>query len=140
MKNLMHIEQELKDNDTALSQSHEALWNGTQWYQEATKETAVYPQEPTDTALSYLSLGLASEAGEVAGKVKKWLRGDYNEMPNGADHSTRDIKAEMGDVFWYLSELCNHLKLDMQDVMEDNIRKLRYRAASNTIKGDGDVR
>jgi NTP pyrophosphatase (non-canonical NTP hydrolase) len=132
MKNLRHVEEELRDNDTALSQTHEALWNGTQWYQEATKEFALYPE---DRALAYLTLGLSSEAGEVAGKLKKWIRGDYDWNKLHAD-----MKAEMGDVFWYLSQLCNHFGWDMQDVMEDNIRKLRERKRLNTIKGSGDDR
>lgn len=40
-------------------------------YQTATRETAIYPKEQ---ALVYLTLGLTSEAGEVAGKVKKIIR------------------------------------------------------------------
>ena len=37
-------------------------------YQEATKQTAKYPPSQ---ALEYLSLGIASEAGEVAGKMNQ---------------------------------------------------------------------
>ena len=37
-------------------------------YVELTKQTAIYPP---DTFLEYLTLGLASEAGEVSGVVKK---------------------------------------------------------------------
>ena len=46
-------------------------------YQERAKSTAVYPSE---RALEYLSLGLASEAGEVASLVSKWVRGDKKEI------------------------------------------------------------
>ena len=40
-------------------------------YQDASECTAIYPKT---VAIEYLSLGLVSEAGEVAGKVKKALR------------------------------------------------------------------
>ena len=41
-------------------------------YQEATAETAIYPEAGTGSqiALAYVALGL-SEAGEIQGKVKK---------------------------------------------------------------------
>lgn len=49
----------------------------------------------------YLSLGAISEAGEVAGKYKKWLRGDY-----GSWIAFRSmVKYEIGDVLWYIAML-----------------------------------
>jgi len=36
-------------------------------YQNGTAATAIYPRHDTFVALSYLGLGLASEAGEAAG-------------------------------------------------------------------------
>ena len=40
-------------------------------YEQQAGETAIFPK---DKALEYLALGLTSEAGEVAGKVKKLIR------------------------------------------------------------------
>ena len=40
-------------------------------YQLNAKETAIYPKK---RCLEYLALGLSSESGEVAGKIKKLLR------------------------------------------------------------------
>ena len=40
-------------------------------YQKAAETTAIYSKK---TALEYLSLGLASEAGEVAGHIAKYYR------------------------------------------------------------------
>ena len=54
-------------------------------YQEKAKATAIYPKKD---ALPYLSLGLVSEAGEVAGKIKKLIR----------DGTQSDVASEIGDV------------------------------------------
>ena len=45
-------------------------------YQEKTMSTAIYPEAGTgsDMEIFYLSLGITSEAGEIAGKVKKYIR------------------------------------------------------------------
>ena len=40
-------------------------------YQVFTRTTAIYPKDKADV---YLALGLASESGEVAGKLKKHIR------------------------------------------------------------------
>lgn len=100
-------------------------------YQDKTGTTAVYPKEK---ALEYLALGLVSEAGEVAGKVKKFLRGDYDVVPRD------DLEKEMGDVLWYLAQLCALLGLDLGDVAQINLDKLQARQQSNTLQGDGDNR
>ena len=69
-------------------------------YQQETMKTAVYDK---DVAVTYLALGLASEAGEVAGKVKKWVRGDTSYV------DTDEIAKELGDVLWYVSQMAETL-------------------------------
>lgn len=89
-------------------------------------------------ALSYAALGLAGEAGEVANKVKKHLRGDKGKT---AWVDIQDELAdELGDVFWYLFELCHVLSLDPAEVMALNIDKLQDRQQRGVIKGSGDDR
>ena len=103
-------------------------------YQFRAEQTAIYPEE---TGLDYTIHGLSSEAGEVAGKRKKWLRGDV--LPEGP--SWVDIFAdELGDVLWYVAMVCEELDIDMQTVAENNIRKLNDRVERDVIKGDGDNR
>lgn len=98
-------------------------------YQKWTRETAIYPRE---TALVYLGLGLASEAGEVAGKLKKMIR------DGGVD--VMSILSEIGDVYWYLARLCDELQWDSETVLNMNKEKLVDRANRGVIKGSGDVR
>lgn len=90
-------------------------------YQEETKKTAVYPNA---VALSYLALGLAGEAGEVANKVKKVLR-DYRDFPFDAERDA--IIDELGDVCWYLAQLTGYLGVPLSQVMRLNLEKLRVR-------------
>ena len=101
-------------------------------YQDQAQRTAVYKREHD---VPYLALGLGNEAGEVQGVVKKYLRGDY-----GLVHMGNELLDEMGDVLWYLSELARAAGWSLDDVAQENLRKLASRSARGTIKGDGDKR
>lgn len=102
-----------------------------QEYCEMTEQTAVYPQE---NRLEYLALGLANEAGEVAGLVKKKLRGDYS-----ADRAEfyQKLSKELGDVAWYLGQLSYHYA---QNILSQNLDKLLDRKKRGVLKGSGDDR
>jgi NTP pyrophosphatase (non-canonical NTP hydrolase) len=103
-------------------------------YQELASKTAIFPIEK---GLEYCTLGLASEAGEVAGKVKKIIRDKSGVM------STEDgdaIAAEIGDCLWYLANLCDVLMIPMDQVAKYNLWKLEDRMKRNAIKGSGDNR
>jgi NTP pyrophosphatase (non-canonical NTP hydrolase) len=100
-------------------------------YQEATNKFAVYPKK---VSLEYLTLAIASEAGEVAGVRSKLLRGDFKDF---SDYLSR-FKKELGDVLWNASQICNTMGWTLGDVMQDNIDKLQERMATNTIKGSGE--
>lgn len=101
-------------------------------FQEATKQFAIYPEEK---AIEYLALGLSSEAGEVCGKVKKFIR-DKTDL----DNLIESLNAELSDCLWYVSQLCNTLGLSLEDVMQYNIDKLTDRASRNKLGGSGDIR
>ena len=70
--------------------------------------------------LSWNALGLAGEAGEVADMIKK---GVYHQ--HGVDRE--EVKKELGDVLWYVSAICGDLDLELSEVMEANIEKLKQR-------------
>lgn len=87
---------------------------------------------PSAKNLDYLILGLASEAGEVAGKRKKQMRGD------SLDDS--DMLKELGDVLWYVAGIATLLDCDLCEIAQQNIDKLNSRNERGKIKGNGDNR
>lgn len=104
-------------------------------YQAAAQATAQYPDMGNN--LYYPTLGLAGEAGEVAEKVKKLMRDAEGVL---CDERRAALKKELGDVLWYVAAVCSELGLDMNEVAEANIAKLRQRHKDGTIRGDGDDR
>ena len=104
-------------------------------YQQATAQTAKYPPQ---MALIYLSLGIASEAGEVAGKMKKWIRDGDSKMTR--EEWVQAMSSEIGDVLWYAARLADELGLSLSQIAEDNMDKLLDRKARGVIGGSGDNR
>jgi len=104
-------------------------------YQEKSRKTAVYPNK--DNNFIYPTLGLSSEAGEVSGKVKKIMRDDDGVVSEG---KKLEIKKELGDVLWYISQLASELGLSLDSVAEKNIEKLSSRSERGKLKGSGDNR
>lgn len=86
-----------------------------------------------DNPLNYYYLGLAEEAGEVAGLRKRFLRDEEN-----IDYDK--IEKELGDVLWYLSMLAHRYNISLDDVASNNIEKLRSRKERGVIKGSGSNR
>lgn len=103
-------------------------------YQKAARKTALYADA---YRVTYPALGLASEAGEVAGKVKKVLRDRDGAF---AEEQIAAIKDELGDVLWYVATLAADLGIDMDAIAAGNVEKLRSRLERGTIQGDGDTR
>ena len=104
-------------------------------YQSKSRRTAKY--QAIGHPVIYPTLGLTNEAGEVAGKVKKIFR-DKDGVIAEADREA--LKGELGDVLWYLAQICTELNLSLEDVAEHNIEKLYSRLERGKIGGDGDNR
>jgi NTP pyrophosphatase (non-canonical NTP hydrolase) len=103
-------------------------------YQAAARRTAIYDDR---FRVVYPALGLASEAGEVCGKIKKVLRdqgGDFAEAPRAA------LADELGDVLWYIAVLAADLGLSLDELAARNLEKLSSRRARAQIGGSGDRR
>ena len=97
-------------------------------YQEFARSTVIYPEE---CKVTYPTLGLCGEAGEVAEKVKKNIRDDK---------SLDGVGLELGDVLWYISALADDLGVTLEEVAQANVDKLTSRKERNMIGGSGDNR
>lgn len=70
--------------------------------------------------LEHLYLGIAGEAGEVCELRKKSIR-------DNKPIDRKRLGEELGDLLWYIAEICNKENLDMSQIMIDNIDKLNRR-------------
>jgi NTP pyrophosphatase (non-canonical NTP hydrolase) len=119
-------------------------------YQTAARRTAM------GNSLDHFVHGLTEEAGEVAGVMKRFHRGDekYKERLIGYDpvplkqyvkwslstYAKDKLMAEIGDVLWYIAMIADELEITLEEVAKYNIDKLADRAARKAIKGEGDNR
>tara|TARA_A100001388_G_scaffold230678_1_gene182788 strand:- start:3154 stop:3483 length:330 start_codon:yes stop_codon:yes gene_type:complete len=104
-------------------------------YQKKARLTAQYPDLGSNNI--YPTLGLVGEAGEVAEKIKKVIRdkkGIFDE------ESKLGLKKELGDVLWYLSNLCTEFNFSLDEVALQNLEKLKLRQSKGKISGSGDDR
>ena len=104
-------------------------------YEKLAGETAIFPKEK---ALEYLALGLTSEAGEVAGKVKKLIRD--GEDKEGFELKKIAISHEIGDVLWYCAMMAKEVGVPLNTIMAENLEKLHSRKERGTLHGSGDDR
>ena len=104
-------------------------------YQRESRKT--WNEIPMNHSIVYPTMGMVNEAGEVAGKVKKIFRDRSGEITE-ADRQA--LKQELGDVLWYLAQICTELDLSLQEVAEANLNKLFSRLERGQIRGDGDER
>lgn len=65
-------------------------------------------------------LGIAGEAGEVADLIKK-------AVFHGHDIDAEQIKKELGDVLWYLTQIARVSGLTLEEIATANIEKLYKR-------------
>ena len=117
-------------------------------YQVKAHDFASYGENPM-----YPALGLSEEAGEVCGKIAKFIRKHEGIDPMTARYELenkvtitddelkfrKDLSKELGDVLWMVAELCTNYGLDMGEVMAENIEKLADRKDKGLIIGEGDT-
>ena len=73
-----------------------------------------------DERLIIAALGLAGEAGEFANLIKK-------KTAHGHDIKNEELAEELGDVLWYLAEAATSCGLDLSEIAQNNVEKLKSR-------------
>lgn len=69
------------------------------------------------------SIGMASEGGEFSEIVKKCT---FQGKPMDRD-TVFHMKRELGDIMWYWVNACRALNLDPNEVVAENVNKLKAR-------------
>lgn len=120
-------------------------------YQEAAMKTCM----PTCDNFSYMMLNLIGEVGELASKVAKDIRKGNVDIDTGKGYTSElmpnmpfdewvirseEYMAEAGDILWQLSGLCKVMGWELEDVAQQNLRKLASRKQREVIDGEGDNR
>ena len=114
-------------------------------YQKKAHATAIYPKIiiirkdgcKKDISWVYPIISWIGEIGELCNGMKKVIRDDNFEI---SKEKLEQIKKEVGDCMWYNAEFCTSLKLKMNDVGLENIKKLQSRKKRGKVRGSGDNR
>lgn len=117
------MEKEINEiiNNLHLKISEVVNKNNLNEYQKLCKLTAKKFETPKEEILTW-GLGITGEAGDIASCIKKTFAHD-NDQREG-------IKENLGDTLWYAAMICNFFNWDMQEILNENIEKLRKRYPS----------
>jgi NTP pyrophosphatase (non-canonical NTP hydrolase) len=89
----------------------------------------------TDNDKEHIICGLFSELGEIASLFAKSYRGDYY-----LSDKIKLLKKEIGDLMYFVCKLCNYYGLDLEEILDENIAKLKDRKERGVLRGSGDLR
>ncbi len=70
-------------------------------------------------------------------KIKKVFRDDNERLTLKRRTA---ITYELGDVLWYVAEMCTALEMELNDIAFTNLCRLSARSVKDKIHGDGDNR
>lgn len=87
-------------------------------YQHLASETDQYPNTDQQEAIQIPLLGLVGEVGSLITNFKKRIRDKESY-----EHFIPQVKEELGDVLWYLSNLSTKLSLSLNEIAENNLDK-----------------
>jgi NTP pyrophosphatase (non-canonical NTP hydrolase) len=87
-------------------------------YQNLCKKTA-QTFDDKDKEIMTWGLGVAGEAGDVAGCIKKTVSHKNDQIPG--------IRENLGDTMWYMAMIANYFGWDFDEILQENIEKLQKR-------------
>jgi NTP pyrophosphatase (non-canonical NTP hydrolase) len=105
-------------------------------YQKQALTTAIHHPDPLMNKTIW-AMGVAGEAGEVLEKWKKIVA--YKEGVVTAEE-TAELGKELADVVWYVAVMAQQLGLSFEDIMQQNVAKLKSRKVRGVQRGAGDNR
>lgn len=105
-------------------------------YQQQAQQSVINHHDPLMDKTIWV-LGISGEASEIAEKWKKIVAYDDGDI---SDDKKAELAKEMGDVLWYLAAFSHSLGISLQDIAEDNIKKVLSRKKRGITKGRGDNR
>lgn len=96
------------------------------------QQEALQFQLKSAKSISYLITGICAESGELAGHFAKSVR----------DHVNKDdlILKEVGDVLWFCAAIADYYDVNLSEIAEGNLSKLKSRLERGVIQGSGDER
>jgi len=86
-------------------------------------ECEVYMQKINFPKMDMACSGIAGEAGEIN---DLWKKIKYHGKPWNEDNRNKMID-EVGDMFWYLTHLMEVLDVEVEEVLDRNVKKLESR-------------
>lgn len=96
-------------------------------YQLLCKVTAQKFQDSEKEILTW-GLGISGEAGDVASCIKKTVAHNNNQKEG--------IKENIGDTLWYAAMICNFYGWELQEILNENLEKLKKRYPEGFTKKD----
>lgn len=89
-----------------------------------TDQVPIKDDDDSTVALIVPMLGLAGETGQLLSEYKKHLR-------DGAAHRLfkERVSEELGDLLWYIANVASKFGLDLDQIAENNLEKVRARFA-----------
>ena len=88
-------------------------------YQKLANKTAKKDFGSKEEEIFCWGLGITGEAGDVASCIKKTFA-HKKDVREG-------IRENLGDMMWYAAMICNFFGWNLQEVLEENIVKLKKR-------------
>jgi NTP pyrophosphatase (non-canonical NTP hydrolase) len=92
-------------------------------YQNQSKRTCPKLKDNLREGLSdelHMVIGISTESGELLDAYKK-------HFAYGKDLDVVNVGEEIADIMWYISNLCRIKNIDIEEIMQRNIEKLKAR-------------
>ena len=88
-------------------------------YQKLVVKTAKGSYKSKNDEIANWGLGVSGEAGDLAGCIKKTIFHGNDQIAG--------IRENVGDTMWYLAMICNFYGWDFEEVLAENVDKLKKR-------------